>query len=166
MAATRRPPSIVVGREPVPSKSLSPRSVPPKPARPAPTVTKSIASAPSAFASKVGPPRPGTKARSLAPAPQSEVQPRASKIPGSASPSAKLGSHAHPRKLPPPLPGARVQAPPFPGSQRPSLASPGERAVQARSRSLAPKADRATPATPSKSRSQSMVPHTLKPAKR
>jgi hypothetical protein len=117
---------------------------------------------PPASASKVGPPRPAAKTRSPASMPP-PVAPRTSKIPGSIAPSAKLGSHASPRKGPPPLPGARVQAPPFPGSQRPSLASPGERTGQARSRSVAPKAERAAMATPSKSGSRSLLP---KPAKR
>lgn len=161
MAATRRPPSPVLGREPGPAKPPSPRSLPPKPPRPGATSGAPRAKAPASPTPKVGAPRPNAKARSLPPPVEWKPQPRPSKGPSPSPSEPKLGSAASPKR-PPPLPGARLQPPPFPGSLRPNPPA----VSRERSRSLVPKAGHAASDPSARSRSNSMVPNTLKPAKR
>lgn len=113
-------------------------------------------------AAKGGPPRPSAKGPAQPPTPKLAPPPKPSK-PHSMFPVSKLGPQVSVPKRPPPLPGARLQPPPFPGSLRPSPPIAGTRDSRSSSRSLAPRpAEEITV----KTRSNSMVPRTLKPSKR
>jgi len=114
-------------------------------------------------AAKAGPPGPSAKRPAEPPSPKLSPPPKPSKTQHSMFPVSKLEPQVSARKRPPPLPGARLQPPPFPGSLRPAPPMAGARESRAPSRSVTP---RAADETTVKTRSNSMVPRTLKPSKR